>query len=124
MADSNDKKQLLWSDKKRGPFGLPISFTRYTLTAEKLTVERGIFVRKTDEVRLYRIRDVTLIRNLRERALGLGSIEVASTDHSMGVFKIERVPYSRRLHALLSDLVEESRDRHNVTINETNSSKA
>ena len=33
----------LWSDKKRTIFGLPLSFTRYTLTEEKF-IKKNIFI--------------------------------------------------------------------------------
>ena len=37
---------ILWSDRKRGLFGLPWSFTKYVLTEEKLLITRGVTVRE------------------------------------------------------------------------------
>ena len=33
-----EKNDILWTDKKRPFFGLPLSFTRYTLTKDKLII--------------------------------------------------------------------------------------
>ena len=37
MADTN--LEILWKDRKRGFLGLPLSFTKYSLTKERLFVE-------------------------------------------------------------------------------------
>lgn len=51
----------LWSDKKRLLLlGLPLSFTRYTCTDEKFIVETGVLSTREDEIRLYRILDLTM----------------------------------------------------------------
>lgn len=54
----------VWKDRKRTFLGLPWSFTRYELTEEKLIIETGLFGRKEEEIRLYRIMDITLHRPL------------------------------------------------------------
>lgn len=56
--------EIIWRDRKRPFLGLPWSFTIYTLTEEKLLVKTGILRQKEEEVRLYRIMDVTLKRSL------------------------------------------------------------
>ena len=50
---------ILWTDKKRTLFGLPLSFTTYELEEERLFIRTGFFTRKEDEVRLYRIMDIS-----------------------------------------------------------------
>ena len=54
--------EFVWQDRKRIFFGLPWSFTRYYLTDDKLLIDTGFFSRTEDEVRLYRIMDMTLRR--------------------------------------------------------------
>jgi uncharacterized membrane protein YdbT with pleckstrin-like domain len=61
---------VVWKDRKRIIFGLPWTFTRYSLTQEKLIVDTGFISRKEDEIRLYRILDITLKRPLGQRTLG------------------------------------------------------
>ena len=65
---------IVWKDRKRIFFGLPWTFTRYALTEEKLYIKTGVFSTREEEVRLYRIMDVTLKRSLWERLCGLGTI--------------------------------------------------
>lgn len=50
----------LWKDRKRLWFGLPWTFTTYQLDGEKLYVKRGFFTVARDEVRLYRIKDISV----------------------------------------------------------------
>ena len=43
----------LWSDRKRVLFlGLPLSFTTYRLTSNRLFINSGFLTQKQDEVRL------------------------------------------------------------------------
>ena len=44
--------ELLWKDKKRTLFGLPLSVTHYELDAERLIIRTGLFTQVEDEVRL------------------------------------------------------------------------
>lgn len=47
--------QYLWKDRKRH-LGLPLSFTRYSLSEIRLFCEKGFLNLKCDEVLLYRVR--------------------------------------------------------------------
>ena len=109
-----NRRKILWKDRKRWWFGLPWSFTRYRLTEEKLTIETGFFSRRQDEVRLFRVLDVSLRRRFGERLFGLGTIEVASSDRTMGNFEIKRVCLSKEVAETLSDLVDAARRRERV----------
>ena len=68
--ENADNGGIVWSDRKRIAFGLPWTFTKYTLTKEKLLIHTGMLNTQEDEVRLYRIMDVTLRRSLWERMFG------------------------------------------------------
>ena len=46
MAEIN----VVWQDRKRTLFGLPWSFTKYSLTEEKLLVETGFLNKKEEEI--------------------------------------------------------------------------
>ncbi|MBZ0171430.1 MAG: PH domain-containing protein [Phycisphaerales bacterium] len=59
---------------------LKIATTRYTLTTERLRWQWGILSRQTEEVELYRVRDTGFVQPLIQRVVGLGTIEVTSTD--------------------------------------------
>ena len=105
MAERN----VIWSDRKRTLFGLPLSFTKYTLTEERLFIQTGLFTTVEDEVRLYRILDVKLTRTLGQKIFGVGSIHVCSADKSMADFEITSVKNSADVKEKLSELVEKNR---------------
>lgn len=88
---------IVWKDRKRIFFGLPWTFTRYALTEEKLYIKTGVFSTREEEVRLYRIMDVTLKRSLWERLCGLGTIHCCSADKSSPEFDLRTLNGRSRL---------------------------
>lgn len=111
-------ENILWQDRKRTIFGLPWSFTKYKLTEEKLIIQTGFLNIKQEEIRLYRIMDVTLNRSLGQRIWGLGTIHCCSADKSTPEFDIKRIKNSEKIKDLLSDQVEEQRSKKRVTSRE------
>lgn len=62
-------------EKKRVKFfGLPLSFTKYTITEEKITITAGFLSITEDDAFMYKIQDVRLTRSLAERIFKLGTI--------------------------------------------------
>lgn len=109
---------IIWSDRKRTLFGLPLSFTKYTLTDERLIIDAGFLNKREDEVRLYRITDVSLRRSLGQRMFGVGTIHCCSGDKTLGDFDVLNVKNSREVKELLSDQIEKQRDAKRVTSRE------
>ena len=106
--------EYLWSDRKRTIFGLPLSFTKYSLTEERLFIEQGFLSKREDEVRLYRIMDVSLTRSFGQRIFGVGTIHCSSADKSMGDFDILSVKNPKEVKEQLSQLIEAQRDAKRV----------
>ena len=100
--------ELLWADTKRW-LGLPWTFTKYSLTKEKLYIETGIFNRDEEEIRLYRIMDMTLKRTFWQRLFGLGTIHCCTADKSAPEVDIKWIKDSANVKELLSDMVEQER---------------
>ena len=69
----------LWKDRKR-ILGLPITFTRYRLSEDRIFRETGLLNLKEEEVLLYRVRDLELKRSLFQRIFGVGTVCVHSSD--------------------------------------------
>jgi uncharacterized membrane protein YdbT with pleckstrin-like domain len=105
---------ILWRDRKRTIFGLPLSFTVYTVTEEKFIQKTGLIRIREDEVRLYRIMDVCLTRNLEERLFGIGTLGIASADKSLGDFKIKRIKKSKAVRDMISSIVEQQRTSRGI----------
>ena len=112
MADTN--VEILWKDRKRGFLGLPLSFTKYSLTKERLFVETGFINSVENEVRLDRILDVQMTRTLGQKMFVLGSINVLSSDASSKDFTIKNIKKPKYVKELLSELVEKQRDEKRV----------
>lgn len=113
-----ERPGVVWQDRKRIVFGLPWTFTKYILTSEKLLIQTGILNTKEEEIRLYRIMDVTLRRSLAQRIFGLGTIHCCSADKSTPEFDIKWVPDSEAVKEKLSDLVEAERMAKRVSSRE------
>lgn len=113
-----DRPGVVWQDRKRIIFGLPWTFTKYVLTKEKLLIQTGVLNTKEEEVRLYRIMDVTLRRSLAQRLFGLGTIHCCSADKSTPEFDIRWIPDAAAVKEKLSDLVEAERMAKRVSSRE------
>jgi uncharacterized membrane protein YdbT with pleckstrin-like domain len=61
-------------------FGLPFSFTKYSITEEKLTITTGFLSITEDDAYMYKIQDVRLTRSLSERMFKLGTITCYTGD--------------------------------------------
>ena len=121
MGKSNlpvEQHEVKWQDRKRTIFGLPWSFTKYKLTDDKLMVSTGIFSVNEEEMRLYRIMDVTLKRSFGERLWGLGTIHICSSDKTTPELDIKRVRQSADVKEMLSDMVEAARKKNRVSARE------
>ena len=117
--EKKNKKPILWKDRKRTFLGLPLSFTRYRLDEDCLTIDTGFFNSTEDEVRLYRITDVTLKRSFGQKLLGLGTVHCDSSDVTMKNFDIRNVKHPKKVKELLSKLVNECRMRNRVFTSES-----
>lgn len=109
---------IVWKDRKRTLFGLPWSFTKYSLSDDRLFISTGFLNTKEDEVRLYRIMDISLKRTLGQRIFGLGTIKCCSADKTLGDFEIKNIKKSKDVKELLSEMVENERNRKKVTSRE------
>lgn len=111
-------QEIVWKDRKRVWCGLPWTFTKYELGDQKLIVKSGFLSQSQDEVRLYRILDLSLRRSLLQRVFGLGTIECHSVDKTMKNFEIKNIKNSEQVKEQLSDLVEEARRANRVSSRE------
>lgn len=108
----------LWSDRKRTIFGLPISFTKYTLTDTRLIIKSGFLNIKEDEIMLYRITDITYKANIGERIFRVGKLMCDSADKSAANFIVGPIKEAVKVRDLLSDNVDEQRDKKRIRANE------
>ena len=108
-------EQYLWHDRKRF-LGMPLSFTRYALSEDRLFLSIGFLNIKDEEILLYRVRDLSVTRSLGQRLFGVGSITVTSSDKSQPTLLIKNVKNPAMVKELIHTHVEEMKIRRRVRI--------
>ena len=111
------KIAYLWQDRKR-VFGLPLSFTRYRLSEDRLFTSKGFLNVKDDEVLLYRIRDISTSRSLFQRLFGVGTVTVMSSDKTCPTLVMKNIRNPLAVKERLHKGVEEMKLRRRVRLNE------
>ncbi len=105
------KEQILWKDRPR-TLGLPLSFTRYRLSRDRIFRQEGIFGYREEEIELYRVQDLQLQAGLFQRLFGVGTIVVLSTDRTTPRMVIRNVARPRQVKELIHRCAEEAKQRH------------
>ncbi len=107
----------LWQDRKRY-FGLPLSFTRYALSDDRLFVSVGFLNLKDDEILLYRVRDIDTNRTLWQRLFGVGTVTVMSSDKTQPVLQLQNIKDPMFVKELIHTQVEEAKLKRRVRYGE------
>ena len=109
--------EQLWHDRKRY-FGLPLSFTRYSLSEDRLFTSVGFLNIKDDEILLYRVRDIDTSRTLWQRIFGVGTVTVMSSDKTMPTLVLKNIKDPVTVKELIHKQVEEMKIRRRVRFGE------
>ena len=109
--------EYLWKDRKRY-FGMPLSFTRYSLSEDRLFISEGFLNLKDDEVLLYRVRDIDTRRNLWQRLFGVGTVIVISSDKTMPNLVLKNIKDPVMVKELIHTQAEEMKIRRRVRFGE------
>lgn len=109
-----DEYQPLWKDRKR-ILGMPITFTKYELTADRLIHYKGLLSTETNELLLYRVMDIKLTRSLGQKLFGVGTITLYCADQSHSTFLLENIKKPDSVRKFLSKLVEDERTLKGLT---------
>jgi len=109
--------EYLWKDRKRY-LGMPLSFTRYSLSEDRLFISVGFLNIKDDEVLLYRVRDIDTSRSLWQRIFGVGTVTVVSADKTMPNLVLKNVKDPIFVKELIHKQVEEMKIRRRVRVGE------
>lgn len=112
MEEKIPDNQLIMKERKRwGFFGIPWTFTKYSLWTKKLVIEQGFFRSVENEVLLYRIVDITYSRGLFQKLFKMGTITVHAHDKTNPVVVIKNIKHSREFKEAVSEWVEKDRLR-------------
>ena len=107
-----------WQDRKR-IFGLPISFTRYRLSDDRLFIETGVLRFQEEEIMLYRIQDLHLTITLGQRFFGVGTISVLSDDKTSPQVDLINIRNPKRVKELIHQCMESSKRERRVRVLES-----
>ena len=109
--------QYIWKDRKRY-FGMPLSFTRYALSEDRLFISVGFLNIKDDEILLYRVRDIDTSRSLWQRLFGVCTVVVMPSDKSMPNLVLKNIKDPVAIKELIHEQVEEMKIRRRVRVGE------
>lgn len=108
---------FLWTDRKRY-LGMPLSFTRYGMSDDRLFTSVGFLNIKDDEILLYRVRDIDTSRSLWQRLFGVGTVTVLSSDKTMPTMVLKNIKNPIEVKEMIHSQVEEIKLKRRVRIGE------
>ena len=111
MAAENTN--ILWSDRKHHLW-FPISFTSYYIEDDRLMIKKGLLNTTLDETLLYRIVDITFQQTLAGKIFGTGNVILRTKADASGEIVLENIAKPLEVRKMLSEMVEESRDKRNI----------
>lgn len=109
--------EYIWKDRKRF-LGMPLSFTRYMLSEDRLFLSVGFLNVRDEEILLYRIQDITTTRTLGQKLFRVGTVTVKSSDKTMPTLEIKNIRDPMTFKELLHQQVEEMKIRRQVRLGE------
>lgn len=90
-------------------FGLPFTFTKYSITEEKVTITAGFLSITEDDAYMYKIQDVRLTRSLSERIFKLGTITCYTGDTTHPELILVHIKHSSEIKDFIMQSSEEAR---------------
>lgn len=117
-SDTVEKKEYV--ERKRWVFfGLPFTFTKYTVTDEVITINDGLLNIKENDCYLYKVQDVELQVSLAERIFGLGTVACYTGDNTHPQLFLTHIRNAREIKNYILKAAEEAR-RQRRTLNTLN----
>lgn len=100
-------------------FGLPFTFTKYTVNEQVITINAGLFSTTENDCYLYKIQDVELRTSLIERIFGLGTVACFTGDNTHPQLFLEHIKHAKEIKNYILHTSEEAR-RKRRTLNTLN----
>ena len=86
----------------------------YTVTSQRLRVRYGVINRVTDDLELYRIKDLQLNEPFLLRFFSLSNVTIISSDKTHPVLELSAIAGGGQVRDLLRELTQTSRVQHGV----------
>ncbi len=107
-----ERKRLLF-------FGLPFTFTKYTINERVITINRGLLNTTENDCYLYKVQDVELQTTLMERIFGLGTVACYTGDNTHPQLFLEHIKHAKEIKNYILRTSEKAR-RKRHTLNTLN----
>lgn len=115
------KEELVWRGKPSMLTALRKSISeRYEVSNQRLIVEYGILNKRTEEIELYRVQDLSVERTLFDRMFGVGNIVIHSGDATGGALVLFDIANADNVKDQIRAASRVERQRHRVGVFEEN----
>lgn len=102
MMEYKERKRWLF-------FGLPFTFTKYSIKEDVITIDTGFFKTIENDCYMYKVQDVQHSASLIERIFGLGTITCFTGDSTHPKLILEHVKNSKEIKDYIFSASEEAR---------------
>lgn len=110
LGNNVDEDEVIFAERKRLLFfGLPWTFTKYTVTPGLLTTNRGLLNTVEDDCYMYKIQDVKLTTSLMERIFGLATLICYTGDVTDAELQLVHIRHAREIKSYLLKASEAAR---------------
>lgn len=86
----------------------------YEITTERLISTKGVFNKVTEQIELYRVKDIRLEEPFLMRIFGLGNILLITSDKTLGAILLPAMREPKKLKDEIREIVEKQREKKNV----------
>ena len=87
---------------------------QYEVTNLRIRIRQGVFSRRTDSMELYRVKDASFVQPFVMRLVGIGNVELETSDVTTPVLWIRGIPDADSLRERILKAVDVVRDRKGV----------
>lgn len=90
-------------------FGLPFTFTKYTIREDMITTNTGLLKTVENDCYMYKVQDVQLTATLGEKLFGLGSVICFTGDTTDPRLELIHIKNSRAVKDFILEMSEKAR---------------